>query len=57
MPRDKQEVFDELYERIEDGLPVSVSLQEEAHNHGIRIGAVEKCVAASLDEEDDFDDE
>lgn len=56
MSRTKQEVFNELYERIEGGLPVSVSLQKEAHSHGIRIEAVENCVAASL-EEDDFDEE
>lgn len=54
--RTKQEVFDELYERIEGGLPVSVKLQEEAHNHGIRIEAVEDIVAASF-EEDDCDEE
>lgn len=56
MPREKQEVFNELYERIEGGLPVSIALQEEAHKHGIRIEAVENIVAASL-EEDDFDGE
>lgn len=52
MTRTRQEVFKELYERIEDGVEVSVALQEEAHNHGIRIEAVESCVAASLEEDD-----
>lgn len=56
MSRSKQEVFNELYERFEDGLPISVGLQEEAHSHGIRVSAVESAALASLGE-DDCDDE
>ncbi len=55
MSRSKQEVFNELYERFEACSPISVALQEEAHNHGIRIGTVEDAVLASV--EDDCDDE
>tara|TARA_R110000851_G_scaffold141109_1_gene278728 strand:+ start:414 stop:581 length:168 start_codon:yes stop_codon:yes gene_type:complete len=54
--REKQEVFNELYERFEAGLPVSVSLQEEAHNHGIKIEAVEEAALASLLEDDFYED-
>lgn len=53
--RQKQEVFNELYEAFEAGNPVSVELQEEAHNHGIVIEAVERTALASKDE-DDLDD-
>lgn len=52
----KQEVFNRLYEAFEAGEPVSVSLQEEAHTHGILIEAVEEAALASQ-EEDDLDDE
>lgn len=54
--RSKQEVFNELYERFEGGDTISVSLQQEAHSHGIQISAVESAALASLDEED-CDDE
>ncbi len=56
MSRSKQEVFNELYEQFEAGSPISVGLQEEAHNHGIRIDAVEDAALASI-EEVDCDDE
>lgn len=45
--RDIQEVFNELYEAFESGTPVSVELQEEAHNHGLKIEAVERAALAS----------
>lgn len=50
--RDRQDVFNELYESFEAGTPVSVGLQEEAHNHGIKVEAVERAALASFDEED-----
>lgn len=55
MPRSKQEVFNDLYERFEAGFVITVALQEEAHGHGIRIEAVEKAALASYEE--DYDDE
>lgn len=55
MLRSKQVVFNELYELFEAGTIVPVKLQEEAHKHGIRIGAVEDAAIASR--EVDFDDE
>ncbi|AHN84652.1 hypothetical protein PV_001 (endogenous virus) [Gutovirus Vc1] len=56
MSRSKQEVFNELYERFEAGMPIPVDLQEEAHNHGIRVESVEDAALSSL-EEVDCDDE
>lgn len=56
MSRSKQEVFNELFERFEAGMPITVGLQEEAHSHGIRIESVEDAALASL-EEVDCDDE
>lgn len=56
MKRNKQEVFDELYTSFEEGVVISIELQEEAHEHGIPIEAVEDAALSSLDEEDDLDD-
>lgn len=53
--RNKQEVFNELYERFEAGNIISVELQEEAHSHGIRIESVEDIVLQNEDGED-FDE-
>lgn len=51
----KQEVFNELWACFVDKRVVPVEIQEAAHNHGIRVEAVEKA-ALALTEEDDFDE-
>lgn len=55
MPRDKQEVFNEIYEMLEKGKPIPVELQGEAENHGIRVHCIGNAVLAS--QEVDCDDE
>lgn len=45
------EVFEDLFERFESGAVVSVELQEEAHNHGIVIEAVEDAALASKEDD------
>lgn len=55
--RSKQEVFNELYEAIEAGVPVSVRLQQEAHQHGIQVDKIEDVVAASIYPDEDYSDE
>lgn len=48
-------VLNDLYVAFESTTPlISVELQEEAHNHGIQIEAVERIVQQF--EEEDFDD-
>lgn len=53
----KQEVFNALYLAFESGAEVTVELQEAAHNHGIRVEAVEEAALAARElDEDDFDE-
>lgn len=55
MTKNRQEVFEQLFDSFVECKVISVELQELAHLHGIPIEAVEDAALAYIDE--DLEDE
>lgn len=54
--RNKQVVFDEIFNKIESGVEVPVSLSEEAYKHGIQVESIERIFQCINEDKGDSDE-